>query len=417
MSQIVVDIPRMHAGQLDVLRQAKRFNGLMCGRRFGKTTFGEILAAEKAIEGKRIGWFAPTYKILDEAWRNSVKTLAPITSGSNKTEGRIELVTGGSLEFWSLDKPDAGRSRKYHDIFVDEAGLVRNLRDSWLGAIRPTLTDYRGGAWFLGTPKGTGYFTQIQNFPDKFGDWAFFRKGTVDNPFIDAAEIEEARRQMPENIFNQEYLGIPDDDGGNPFGLDAIRRCFGEIESPGDVFCWGIDLAKSHDYTWAIALDRSSQVVYSERWQLPWSETRKKIIDLIGDAPALIDSTGVGDPVVEDIARECDGAEGFKFTRTSKQQLMAGMRTDIQLSSVRFDDEALLHELEVFSYEYTPGGGVTWSAPSGFHDDGVCALALALECQRRETHKIPVSFAGLAESSAEDFKPDPFEAFAGDPFQ
>jgi len=97
----------------------------------------------------------------------------------------------------------------------------------------------------------------------------------------------------------------------------------------------------------------------------------------------LIDSTGVGDPIVEDLIMEGSNFEGFKFSSTSKQALMMGLRAAIQQNRVRFFDEALKSELESFTYEYSPGGGVKYTAPDGMHDDGVMALALAVEKMRR----------------------------------
>jgi hypothetical protein len=144
---------------------------------------------------------------------------------------------------------------------------------------------------------------------------------------------------------------------------------------------WGVDLAKSHDWTVACGLDEFGTVAALERWQSDWGQTRRRLAGLIGGAPALIDSTGVGDPIVEDLMRECPGVRGFKFTSTSKQQIMEGLAADIQRGEARFPDGWLAAELEAFEYQYT-ASGVRYSAPDGLFDDGVCALALAREKRR-----------------------------------
>jgi hypothetical protein len=79
---------------------------------------------------------------------------------------------------------------------------------------------------------------------------------------------------------------------------------------------------------------------------------------------------------LEELQQELPSMEGFKFTSTSKQQLMEGLASSIQQGTVRFYDKQLITELETFEFEYTRTG-VRYSAPEGLHDDGVCALALA----------------------------------------
>jgi hypothetical protein len=89
-----------------------------------------------------------------------------------------------------------------------------------------------------------------------------------------------------------------------------------------------------------------------------------------------VDSTGVGDPILEDLQREGIAIEGLKFTSSSKQQLMEGLATAIQQGKIGFPEGAITNELQVFEYQFT-SNGVRYSAPSGFHDDCVMALALA----------------------------------------
>jgi len=380
MQTLRFEIERPHSGQQQVITDSKRFNVLQCGRRYGKTTLGINRLIDNAVRGGRGAWFAPTYKLLADVWRQMLATLSSINPIINVQEKRIELITSGSIEFWSLDQPDAGRGRKYHLVVVDEAGIVRNLSDAWLGAIRPTLTDFKGGAWFLGTPKGRNFFHQLYakgqaNDPE----WASWRMPTTANPHIDPAEVEAARGDMPPAVFNQEYLGIPADDGGNPFGLDSINACKKPL-SQRDPVAFGVDLAKSVDWTVVIGLDESGDVCVAERWQSDWGQTRRRILEMIGSTPTLVDSTGVGDPIVEDLCRGSTGVIGFKFSSTSKQQIMEGLAGAIQQREIGFPSGWLTAELENFEYEYV-GGRVRYSAPEGLHDDGVCALALANRCR------------------------------------
>lgn len=146
----------LHSGQVEIMGRAKRFNVVSCGRRFGKTTLGLGLAFYGAPHcpgglgrGFDVGWFAPSYKLLDEAWRGAKGFLREYIKRTDTQQHRMELVTGGALDFWTLEDPDGGRGRKYGLVLVDEAAMARHLQQAWDAAIRPTLTDYRGGAWFF----------------------------------------------------------------------------------------------------------------------------------------------------------------------------------------------------------------------------------------------------------------------------
>lgn len=369
----------LHAGQLEVYRNRSRFNVLECGRRFGKTHLGVQVAIDVAIDGGEVGWFAPTYRYLADPWRDVERLLRPAVAKADRVEKRLELVTGGVMDFWSLDSVDAGRGRRYDRIVIDEAGIVRDLGPAWQETLRATLADRKGDAWFLGTPKGRSFFHRcFERGQIGDGGWRSWRLPTTSNPTIPPEEIEAARKELPAVIFEQEFLGVPADDGGNPFGLDSIEACLGPLSTEPTVAI-GVDLAKSVDWTVVVGLDEHGNTTLLERWQGPWAETSRRLESLIGDLPALIDSTGVGDPIVEGLQASRPRIEGFKFSSTSKQQLMEGLASAFQTREIRIPDNWIRTECDTFEYSYTRTG-VRYEAPSGMHDDGVCALALALRC-------------------------------------
>lgn len=160
-----------------------------------------------ALNGYPVAYFAPTYKMLMEVWRTIVVLTQPITVNKSEVEKRIELIGGGVIEMWSLDSPDTIRGRKYKRIIVDEAATVANLKYAWTEVMRPMLTDMKGDAWFLSTPKGkNNYFYDLAKNNEAFKDWTFFQMPTTSNPYIDPAEVEEARGQLDPLTFAQEYL-------------------------------------------------------------------------------------------------------------------------------------------------------------------------------------------------------------------
>lgn len=400
MSLIEIELPRPHAAQLEVLATAQRFNVVACGRRWGKTDMGMVLGCETMLDGQPVGWFAPTYKLLEEAW-NRFEAIIPqkAIERLNKSERTIKLKTGGLIDFWTLkpitkDQSVAGRGRKYKRAVVDEASMAPNLKADWTQAIRPTLSDLIGDAWFMFTPRGQNYAYQLF-CKGQAGDkgWASFQMPTSKNPFIAASEIDDAKRDLPTDAFEQEYLAQFLANSANPFGINAIRDCImnGVGEQP--IQWWGVDLAKSHDWTVPIGLNARGQVAGFERWQSDWRATRMRVAAMVKQTAALVDSTGVGDPIVEDLMRVCQSLQGYHFSSQSKQRLMEGLAYAIQNKRVSFPQGVIVNELESFIYEYKPSG-VRYTAPEGLHDDCVCALALAVMCQ--QTAPAPTRLTVLA---------------------
>ncbi|MFZ9156253.1 MAG: hypothetical protein ACO22A_07870, partial [Schleiferiaceae bacterium] len=173
-----------------------------------------------------MGWFAPSYKLALEAWRELVTRLGPLIDRQSEQDKRLELKTGGVVEVWTLDSPDPARGRKYALAVIDEAGIAKDLLAVWQAAIRPTLVDLGGRALILGTPKGRRHGFVVLFHRGERGDdpdWASFRASTLSNPYIPAEEVEAARNELPPEIFQQEFEGIPTDDGANPFGLEAVE--------------------------------------------------------------------------------------------------------------------------------------------------------------------------------------------------
>lgn len=391
-SEVGVTLPRLHAGQerLDHALKDARFAVVMCGRRFGKTKYGIAKACRDALEGKRVGWFAPTYKYSLEAWREISQRLRPAARSVSEQEKRIELLTGGVIECWTMDTPDPARGREYDRVVIDEAGIVRDIEHIWNAAIFPTLTKTGGSALFLGTPKGRthGFSTLFAKGEQQEGRWASVRAATSDNPFIPREEIEIARQELPPGVFAQEYEGIPADDGGNPFGLDAIRACLAPLSAE-PVAVWGWDFARAQDWTVGIGIDAYGYVSRVERWQgRPWGETARAVSGFTKQLPSVGDSTGIGDVVIDSIQSLNTPMTPYHFSPKSKQELMQRLAVAIQTKAVRFPQGVVSSELETFGYEYS-AHGVRYSAPEGLHDDCVMALALAVYAYDRVCPRVP----------------------------
>jgi hypothetical protein len=295
-------------------------------------------------------------------------------------EMTITLPNGAVVWFKSGDHPDTLYGEDVYAAVIDEASRV--AEDSW-HAVRSTLTATRGPIRCIGNVKGKkNWFYKLARKAEAGARSMHYSKlrwqDAVEGGVMDEAEVADAREVLPELVFKQLYDAEASDDGGNPFGPAAITSCVGPLSEKLPV-AWGWDLAKSHDWTVGIGLDENGSCCRLLRWQMPWQETIKRIRQEVGSCRALVDSTGVGDPILE--ALQAEGRNNFRglvFTSASKQKIMEGLAVAIQSRRVSYPPGVAVMELEAFEYKYTRGG-VRYSAPEGMHDDVVCSLALAWE--------------------------------------
>jgi len=251
MNEVTLRLPKRHAAQRQVVTEARRFNVMACGRRFGKTTLGlDVLISEKggALDGYPVAWFAPNSKLFDEVWHEAKRLLRPIATRVDSQQNAITLVTGGRVDFWTLHNTDApGIGRKYARVVIDEAAIASKLHRQWPMAIRPTLTDYSGDAWFLSTPRGANYFKTLFERTDE--GWKSWQMPTVTNPHINPAEVEAAKAELPRLVYEQEYEAKFVTEFGAVF-KEPMR--YDEPPTEGFTEATGCDFAytsKSGDYT------------------------------------------------------------------------------------------------------------------------------------------------------------------------
>lgn len=375
---IEIKLPKPHAAQRAVLDSPARFRVMMCGRRFGKSLISQNISIENGLANKKVAYITPTYQLGKTFFQEICKILPEKVYKKNESDLTISFITGGQIRFFTGERLDALRGLKFHLVIIDEASYIANLQEGWLNSIRPTLTDYKGLAIFLSTPRGKNFFYSLYM---KGGepDWESFKFTTYDNPHIDPSEVDAAKFQLPNVVFEQEYMANPMENAANPFGSEHINACVKDGIA-GKAEYYGIDLAKSVDWTVIIGLDKLGQVVHFERFQKDWLQTKETILRLPKNLPIMIDSTGVGDAIVEELQKKFTQMHGFKFTSTSKQQLLEALANSIQTKTISYPNGLIKEELEIFEYTFTPTG-VRYSAPTGFHDDCVIALALANKCK------------------------------------
>jgi hypothetical protein len=390
--QVDYERPPLYPKQMAAIFEPKDVNGadaryslIEAGTKTGKTVGCIAWLFEKALFGKvgqNFWWVAPVYPQAAIAYRRMKSYFPPETFDSNESDLKLTCTYSGAvIWFKSGEKPDNLYGEDVFAAVIDEASRLR--QDSWF-AIRSTVTATRGPIRFIGNVKGRQNWFYAMARKAEAGEPGMSYHKILASDAVAAGiladeEIANAKRELPDNVFRELYLAEPSDDGGNPFGLAAIGRCVAPL-AKGPPVVWGWDLAKHVDWTVGIALNAEGNVCEFHRFQKPWDDTIEHVLKT-ARAPALVDSTGVGDPIVEMLQKRggLQRFEGYNFSPASKQRLMEALAVAIQSEKVTFPDGPIRKELEVFEYEYTRTG-VRYSAPEemGYHDDCVCALALAV---------------------------------------
>ncbi|MFM0503950.1 hypothetical protein [Paraburkholderia caffeinilytica] len=235
-----VKLQKLHERQIEIAQGFKQHKKVVirCGRRFGKTSLLERCAAKWAFNGERVGWLGPKYKLNAPTYGNLIHTLKPVIQSKSKIDQLIQLNTGGLVEFWTLEDENAGRSRKYHKVIVDEASLkAKGLKEIIDQSIRPTLLDYNGSIIMAGTPKGIdpdNYFYEACTNPVE--GWVEYHAPTASNPHLDPDVVAKLIHDYPPLVYQQEYLADFVDWRGSAFfseislladgrGVDYPTRC------------------------------------------------------------------------------------------------------------------------------------------------------------------------------------------------
>jgi hypothetical protein len=422
-----IELSELHAAQREIVDSTARFKVLICGRRFGKTAACIDILVNRIMDGQSCAYFAPTFRMASEVWREMKNVLLPMISDGAENEWRLEFGSGGLLECWSLSNQTAEtvRGRKYHYVVIDEAALIPT-GDIWHSAIRPLLTDYEGGALFASTPRGRNWLWPLflQGQSRDYPDWESWRYPTAANPFIKGSEIAAARRGMPERYFQQEYEAMFLDDGGVVFrNIDAVcvnrphllsltftppqisdplpltpspLRSEGEQEKNdsgfggygyGETYFFGVDWGKDHDFTCVSVMTREGKQVYLERFnQIGWAVQRGRLASLyerFKPHVILAEANSIGSVNIEALQAEGLPVQGFMTTRTSKGPLIEGLALAMERSEITLlHDPVLMQELMTYGMTRS-GNGWQYGAPAGAHDDTVIATALSLWASQR----------------------------------
>lgn len=391
----IIRILAPHALQEEIENDTHRFRVVSCGRRWGKSLMAirdafNVLVRRYILTGrKQRGWVvAPTFPLVREDWLIAETLLKDAITSKRQSDMRMDFGAIGFLEFKSAERDDEGlRGAGLDCAVLDEASRIS--RKAWEYGVRPALADKRGRAIFISTPKGRNWFYEMwlqgQEENESIKSW---QHPTYTNPYFPKEEWAELEAKTPEKILQQEFLADFLENEGTVFAnLDTCLR--GALEDPvaNENYTIGVDLAKTEDFTVLTVIRNSTcQLVDVHRFrQVDWDLQKKQIRSLSQKYPnsvCWVDSTGLGDPIEEDLKRSGVSTKDFKFTNKSKEELIKQLTVAIEQGLIGIPDceqtQFLLNELRSFTYEITKSRNVKYQAPEGLHDDGVISLGLAV---------------------------------------
>lgn len=379
-----------HKGQEPVLKainEGKRTVALCCGRRWGKSNLAAYIGLKVLLEpNKKIWVVSPTYDLSQKVFNYLVRwfaIVAPSQKGgiSNRPHPVIKTANGSIIECKSAENPTSLLGDELDLVIIDEAAVVD--RRVWEQFIFATLAIRKGKAVLISTPRGKNWF--YEEYLQALEDGAGFNMNSKTNPHFSEEEWERAKKKLPENVFSQEYEANFIDDATAVFkGVTDIIGPTKEEPNPEHHYFMGVDLGKHNDYTVLTVLDTfDNHVVYIERFNKLDYNFQKERIKAVAEkynARVLMDSTGVGDPIFEDLRRDGCMIDDYKYSgNKSKNRLIEKLSIFIQQGRITIPrHEELVNELQAFGMKFTKAGNYTYQAPHGYHDDCVNSLALAV---------------------------------------
>lgn len=217
-----MELQKLTPAQAQIATDRHRFRVVNCGRRFGKTTLAVDQIKSCAVYREaRIAYIAPTFQqARDIAWEQLKKDVANANAVVNESRLEIRLPnvhkTQSLIVLRGWESIETLRGQLFDLIVIDEVASMRNFWMLWQEVVRPTLTDRRGEAIFISTPKGYNHFyelysldpAQAKAYPGQVQDDQFksFHFTSYDNPYIPQDEIDKAKNQLTEDRFAQEYM-------------------------------------------------------------------------------------------------------------------------------------------------------------------------------------------------------------------
>jgi phage terminase large subunit len=192
------------------LTRSQRWAAVVAHRRAGKTVACVMDLVKRSIDHRgrepRFAYIAPTYgQAKDVAWAYLKEYVSSIP-GIQTSESELSVTlphNKARIRLYGAENYDRLRGLYHDGVIIDEAGDIDPR--AWPEVIRPTLSDRKGWATFIGTPKGDNDFHAIFERSRKEDDWFSAELKASATKLIDDEELSDARRTLTPEQYAQEY--------------------------------------------------------------------------------------------------------------------------------------------------------------------------------------------------------------------
>lgn len=405
--------------QAKIALDPHRFRVLCCGRRFGKTTLAiEEMKARAVARPGRIAYIAPTIQqARDIAWAQLKRDCSGAALSIRESpvhEITLPTQRGGQstivLRGW--EAIETLRGQQFDLVVIDEVASMRNFDTHWSEVVRPTLTDTKGEALFISTPKGFNHFYSLFSKDpaqpavegvNQDSDYKSFHFSTYDNSHIPREEVEKARLELTEDRFAQEYLALFKKTQGLVYKeFDRDVHVFDEPGFAGEKFVvakrfGGVDFG-FHNPAAALSITRDTDRVY---WVGPeWYKSEKTDAEIADYVAALRWEECYPDPEsasgIEELKRRkvnvrdvIKNSDSIRNGISAVRELFKAHRLFIHSSCVN-----LIWELETYSYPDKKPDRNEQENPIKENDHALDALRYALSMESASSQKKTMKVLG-----------------------
>lgn len=406
--------PRRHKKQIEVLNCGATKIVIMAGKRGGKTALCAYFALKGLLEGYDVLVVAPSYGLCDrileyiDLW--SKKAFGKEIKVSFRPPQKVKTAWGAVLDCRSAEQPDQIMGKEYPIVVADECSKISETIHQRF--IVPATGMRIGKRYYISTPFGRNWFWR--EWKKACGEGGGFQWKSIENPYFVKEKWEQAKKELPDFIFKQEYEAEPQEEA---MVFQGLSLCLEKYEfprecNPNHLYLAGIDVGKYETFTAIEIIDRmTNKSVECLRFKGDWAfqkERIKNVLDKYGGDRCLawIDATSItsGDAYVDELQNENYNVMGFKIGGVSKRQLIEKLIVKIQNRYVGFpadeigteeSKEANL-ECRAYTYEMSPSGNIIYKAPQGEYDD--CVISRALACWELDDAPLPEMKKGQAEA-------------------
>ena len=224
--------------QQDVFKDTTRFKVIAAGRRCGKSRLAAttlLIEGLRCPQGSAVLYVSPTMgQSRQIIWDLLLDLGKEVIQSSHVNNLDITLINGARIYVRGADRPDTLRGVSLTYAVLDEVADIKP--EAWEQVIRASLSDKKGRAIFIGTPKGRNWFFDLFNLGknETDTDWKSWHFTTKDNPMIDPDEIQSAKKTLSSFSFKQEYMASFDTAGSDVFKEEWLK--YGEEPEVGGYY-------------------------------------------------------------------------------------------------------------------------------------------------------------------------------------